>query len=150
MSPRIFFNILIGVPMIKSLQRSHTFRKKGFALVESIIALLILAIALIAMTLVPVMSTKLALQTVRREQAMGLASKNLNFLESVKSTESITSTDIQSGDFTVTLSKPAWAAASADDYKAIVTVEWSSLTGDSSLVLERHLSKFAELTRIKD
>lgn len=136
--------------MSPSLSRSDKFRRKGFALVESVIAMLILSIALIAMTLVPIMSSKLALQTVRRERAMGLASKNLNFLESVKSTESITSTDIQSGDFTVTLSKPAWAAVSVDDYKATVTVEWSSLTGDSSLVLERHLSKFAELTRIKD
>ena len=110
---------------------------------------LILAIALIAMTLVPVMSSKLALQTVRRERAMGLASKNLDFLESVKSTDSVASTDILSGDFTVNLSKPTWAAASAD-YKATVTVQWGSVTGGSSMVLERRLSEFAEVTRTKE
>lgn len=136
--------------MNKSLHRSNKFRKKGFALVESIIAMLILSIALIAMTLVPIMSSKLALQTVRRERAMGLASKNLDYLESVKSTDSVASTDILlSGDFTLSLSKPSWQAAS-NDYKATVTVQWGSLTGGSSMVLERRLSEFAELTRIKD
>lgn len=135
--------------MSKSLYRSNKLRKKGFALVESIIAMLILAIALIAMTLVPIMSSKLALQTVRRERAMGLASKNLDYLESVKSTDSVASTDILSGDFTVNLNKPTWEAAS-NDYKATVTVNWGGVTGGSSLVLERRLSEFAELTRIKD
>ena len=136
--------------MNKSLQRSNKFRKKGFALVESIIAMLILSIALIAMTLVPIMSSKLALQTVRRERAMGLASKNLDYLESVKSTDSVASTDILlSGDFTLSLSKPSWQAAS-NDYKATVAVQWGNLTGGSSMVLERRLSEFAELTRIKD
>ena len=135
--------------MSKSLQRSR-FKRKGFALVETIIALLILAIAILAMAFVPIMSTKLALQTVRRERAMGLASKNLDFLESVQSTDSVASTDILlSGDFTLSLSKPSWQAAS-NDYKATVTVQWGSLTGGSSMVLERRLSEFAELTRIKD
>jgi Tfp pilus assembly protein PilV len=118
----------------------------GFALVETIIALLILAIALLAMAFVPIMSTKLALQTVHRERAMTLAYSGLDFLESIKFDSAVTSTDTVSGDFRVTYTKPKYSAAS-NDYKAIVTVKWGGVTGGSELILERSLSKFSQLTR---
>ena len=121
-------------------------KRKAFALAESIIALLILAIALLAMALVPIMSSKLALQTVQKERAMTLAYSGLDYLESVKFDKSVSSPDVASGDFRITYSKPTYEAAS-NDYKAVVTVRWGGVTGGSELTLERKLSKFSYLTR---
>ncbi len=131
--------------MSKLLQRSR-FIKKGFALVETIIALLILAIALLAMAFVPIMSTKLALQTVQKERAMTLAYSGLDYLESVEYDKSVSSPDVASGDFRITYSKPTYEAAS-NDYKAVVIVRWGGVTGGSELTLERRLSKYSYLTR---
>jgi len=121
-------------------------KRKAFALAESIIALLILAIALLAMALVPIMSSKLALQTVQKERAMTLAYSGLDYLESVEYSKSVTSPDVANGEFRISYSKPAFDAAS-NDYKAVVTVRWGGVTGGSELTLERKLSKFSYLTR---
>lgn len=121
-------------------------KRKAFALAESIIALLILAIALLAMALVPIMSSKLALQTVQKERAMTLAYSGLDYLESVEFSKSVASTDVANGEFRITYTKPAYDAAS-NDYKAVVTVRWGGVTGGSELTLERRLSKFSSLTR---
>ena len=121
-------------------------KHKAFALAETIIALLILAIALLAMAFVPIMSSKLALQTVQKERAMTLAYSGLDYLESVEYSKSVTSPDVANGEFRISYSKPAFDAAS-NDYKAVVTVRWGGVTGGSELTLERKLSKFSYLTR---
>ena len=120
--------------------------RRGFALVETVISLLILAVAILSIAMVPIMSSKMALQTVKKEQAMTLAYSGLDFLESVPPDEEIASGDMASGDFLVSYAKPEYDAAS-DDYRAVVTVRWHGVTGSSQLVLERILSRFANRTR---
>ena len=124
----------------------RTKKRNAFALAESIIALLILAIALLAMALVPIMSSKLALQTVQRERAMTIAYSGLDWLESVKYDQKVASNDIVSGDFKISYSKPKYDDA-PNDYKAAVTVRWGGVYKATELVLERKLSKFSHLTR---
>lgn len=120
--------------------------RRGFALVETVISLLILAVAILSIAMVPIMSSKMAIQTVKKEQAMTLAYSGLDFLESVPPDEEIASSDMASGDFLVSYAKPEYDAAS-DDYRAVVTVRWQGVTGSSQLVLERILSRFANRTR---
>ena len=111
-------------------------KRKAFALAESIIALLILAIALLAMALVPIMSSKLALQTVQKEQAMTLAMDRLNILEATPFADSVNSTDVE-GAFTVVYKK------SARGDVGTVSVTWGGITGNASLTLTRNLSEAA-------
>ena len=127
--------------MNKTLQRSNKFRKKGFALVETIIALLILAIALLAMAFVPIMSTKLALQTVQREQALFLADNRLDRLEAIAS-QDIAGTE-NAGIYFVSFDK------SSVQRKATVTVTWGGVSKPSTLNLERDLSRISSLTSRK-
>lgn len=126
--------------MSKSLQRSNKFRKKGFALVETIIALLILAIALLAMAFVPIMSTKLALQTVQREQALFLAYDRLDMLEAV-------SADIVGSD-DVGIYKVTWDRSKARG-NAIVQVSWGGISKPSSLDVTRDMSEESYVTAVK-
>ena len=111
-------------------------KRKAFALAESIIALLILAIALLAMALVPIMSSKLALQTVQKERAMTLAMDRLNILEATPFADSVNSTDVE-GQFTVVSTK----AARGD--VATVSVTWSGIAGNATFTLTRNLSEAA-------
>ncbi len=127
--------------MSKSLQRSNKFNGKGFALVETIIALLILAIAILAMAFVPIMSTKLALQTVQREQALFLADNRLDLLESVAS-DDVAGSEVV-GIYFVSFDK------SSVQRKAMVTISWNGVPKTSSLTLERDLSRISSLTARK-
>lgn len=127
--------------MSKLMQRSNKFRKKGFALVETIIALLILAIALLAMAFVPIMSTKLALQTVQREQALSLADNRLDLLEAVASQDIAGSEN--TGIYFISFDK------SSAERKATVTVTWNGVPKPSSINLERDLSRISSLTSRK-
>lgn len=118
----------------------------GFSLPETIIALLILSIAILAIVFVPIMSSKMALQTTHRERAMSLAVNALNFLEAQSFNVSIDSEDII-GDFTVKTEKPVFNQAQYQNYKAKATVTWKGVSGASSLVMERSISKFSSTTR---
>lgn len=126
--------------MNKSRQRSKKLRKKGFALVETIIALLILAIALLAMAFVPIMSTKLALQTVQREQALFLAYDRLDQLEAV-SADIVSSDNV--GIYTVT-----WDRSKARG-NAVVQVSWGGITKPSSLDVTRDMSEESYMTAVE-
>lgn len=108
----------------------------GFALAETIIALLILSIALLAIAIVPIMSSKMAIQTTQRERAMSLAINRLDVLESVSYGKAVNSTDVE-GEFTVVSTK----AARGD--VGTVSVTWSGITGNASLTLTRNLSEAA-------
>ena len=126
--------------MSKSRQRSNKFNGKGFALVETIIALLILAIAILAMAFVPIMSTKLALQTVQREQALFLAYDRLDQLEAV-SADIVSSDNV--GIYTVT-----WDRSKARG-NAVVQVSWGGITKPSSLDVTRDMSEESYMTAVK-
>ncbi len=118
-------------------------KRNAFALAESIIALLILAIALLAMALVPIMSSKLALQTVQRERALAIAHDRLDILEARKFDEGdITSTDIVEA-FTVSFDR------TFAKNKAVVEVFWGGITGQSTVRLERDLSRDSSRTAVK-
>lgn len=115
-------------------------KRKAFALAESIIALLILAIALLAMALVPIMSSKLALQTVQKEQALALAHDRLDILEAA-SADIASSEDV--GIYSVSFDR-SFARGNA-----VVEVFWGGITQQSQIRLERDLSRNARLTAVK-
>lgn len=118
-------------------------KRNAFALAESIIALLILAIALLAMALVPIMSSKLALQTIQRERALAIAHDRLDILEARESKEGdITSTDIVEA-YTVSFDR------TFAKNKAVVEVSWGGITGQSTVRLERDLSRDSSRTAVK-
>jgi len=118
-------------------------KRKAFALAESIIALLILAIALLAMALVPIMSSKLALQTVQKEQALVLAYERLDALEALKpQSADITSTDTV-GMYTVSFDR------SLARGNGIVQVSWGGITQPSTVTLQRDMSEESYLTAIQ-
>ncbi len=115
-------------------------KRGAFALTETVIALLILSIALLSMALVPLMTSKLALQTVQRERAMTLGYNGLELLEAKPFATVVSSSDAF-GEFSVTYSKPANANT------AKVTVAWKGITGASSIEFERRLSRVSSETR---
>lgn len=129
------------------LLRIKVSRKRAISLVETLIALIILSIAIIAIAGVPIMTSKLALHAAQRDQAMFLAVQALDFLEAQKYDVAIVASQDVVGDYTRRFDKPNFATVSSDQYKATVTVSWRSVSGQSSLTLERPLSKFSSETR---
>lgn len=128
------------------LFRISRFRKQGFSLVETIIALLILSIALLAMAFVPIMSTKLALQATCRERAMFLAVKALDSLEAKPFNVAVKRTDFID-EFTLTSEKTVFNQNQPEDYIGKANVMWKGIAGQNTLFLERRLSKFSSETR---
>ena len=112
----------------------------GFALAETIIALLILSIALLAIAIVPIMSSKMALQTVQKEQALALAHDRLDILEAA-SADIASSEDV--GIYSVSFDR-SFARGNA-----VVEVFWGGITQQSQIRLERDLSRNARLTAVK-
>lgn len=111
----------------------------GFALAETIIALLILSIALLAIAIVPIMSSKMAIQTTQRERAMSIAYAKLDQLEAVRFSEA--SNDVYTqGDFTVNVS---YQDETDGGKLASITVSWSGVAGNSEFNLSRRLSEAA-------
>ncbi len=113
-------------------------RKTAFSLSETLIALLILSIALLAIAGVPIMSTKLAILATHREQAHFLAVKALDSLEADSSLAVVTSPDIV-GEFSVVATKQNTIG------RAVVS--WRGVAGQSTLTLERRMSDFSSRTR---
>lgn len=124
----------------------RTASRTAFSLAETVVALLVLSIALLAIATVPVMSTKLALHTVQRERAMTIAVRSLDALESLRFDVAVNSADV-AGDFTVVSEKPIFDQASPETYIGKVSVTWTGIGGRSALLLERRLSKFSDATR---
>ena len=126
------------------LLRDCRVRRSGFSLSETIIALLILSIALFAVAGVPIMSTKMALHSIRREQAVFLAVHELDELEAEKS-NSLTRSRREASDF------PGFFLESQKrNGRGEVVVEWSGLAGQRSLTMERPLSRYSSTTRGKE
>ena len=128
------------------LSRSRHYVRRGFSLAETLIALLILSIGLLAVAAVPVMSSKMALQATQRDQAMFLAVNTLDFLESQPYSKAFDSQDVV-GEFTRRYTKPIFTETSPDNHVGAVTISWRGATGQNSISLERPLSKFSSVTR---
>jgi prepilin-type N-terminal cleavage/methylation domain-containing protein len=113
--------------------------RSGFSLAESLIALMILSVALLAMALVPVATTKLLADTAQREEAGALA---LSWLEEIEGIAfdalPLASSDVIGGYIrTVTVTKD-------DDIADVtVTVTWQGATGTQSVTQRRKVSPSA-------
>ncbi|MFA7621848.1 MAG: hypothetical protein WCY56_08405 [Aminobacteriaceae bacterium] len=115
--------------------------REAYSLVETLIALIILSTAIFAIAGVPIMATKLALQSNSREKAVFIATMELEELEADSST---------------TVSRPRRAALNYPDYfvqstkdsgMAEVVVDWAGTSGKSTLTLVRDMSAFSHNTR---
>jgi hypothetical protein len=92
------------------------------------------------MALVPIMSSKMALQTVQKEQALALAHDRLDILEAA-SADIASSEDV--GIYSVSFDR-SFARGNA-----VVEVFWGGITQQSQIRLERDLSRNARLTAVK-
>lgn len=111
-------------------------RHQGFSLVETIIAFIILGIILIALTLVPIMTTRLMSDTVDREKAVMLAVGKLDTLES--------SFDlIQTGSEDMGLYSLSWivSADGVDNKFVDLSISWDGIMGNKNLEIKRHFSR---------
>ncbi len=119
-------------------------RRPALSLPEALIALLILSVALVALAAVPLMATKLALSSVERRQAVSLAVRGLDWLESLGAEQLLVSEDVAHGRFRVDYFKPS---AEVADGEAVVTVRWSGPARLSTLVLTRPLTPLPDIPR---
>ena len=104
---------------------------KGFSLVETLLALLLLTVAILSLALVPIATTKLFVHTADHERAALLA---VSLLERLESGE-----DIGTGG---THGKYTWARTTMPDAGTGANIEniqvsWSSATGGRSSNMER-------------
>lgn len=103
----------------------------GFSLVETVLALVLLAVAILTLALVPIVTTKLFVHTADHERTTLLATA---LLERIESGEDV-GTSGADGKFT-------WVRTSTADAGTGGTIEniqvsWSSSTGNRSLQMER-------------
>jgi Tfp pilus assembly protein PilV len=120
----------------KKTRQNRLGRHQGFSLVETIVAFVILGIILIALTLVPIMSTRLMSDTVDREKAVMIAVGKLDELES--------SFDlIQTGSEDIGLYNLSWVvSADGVDNKFVgLSISWDGIMGNKNLEIKRHYSR---------
>lgn len=121
---------------------------KGFSLVETLIALMILSIALVGMAAVPVATTRLMLLAEEREKATLLAVSKLEEVEAVDFAASVPSW-VTSSDVTGPFS---WVrAVSRDGFLSTVTVNvtWGGVLGSRTLQLSRGYGPFSARERVE-
>jgi prepilin-type N-terminal cleavage/methylation domain-containing protein len=106
-------------------------RKQGFSLVETLIALVLLAVAVLSLALVPIATTKLFVHTADHERAALLAS---SLLERIESGETVDSTG-SDGKFSWVITTAAEVETGEDIVR--VQVSWSSATGNRTSAMER-------------
>jgi prepilin-type N-terminal cleavage/methylation domain-containing protein len=109
---------------------------RGFTLVETIIAFVLLGIILLALTLVPIMTTRLMGDTVEREKAVMLAIGRLDQLES--------SFDlIQPGSEIIGLYNLSWvvSADGVDNKFVDLSISWNGIIGTKNLEFKRQYSR---------
>ena len=110
---------------------SHSGKKAGFSLVETLLALVLLAVAVFSLALVPIATTKLFVHTADHEKATLLATA---LLERIESGEDV-GTGGEDGKFTWVLTSTSDAGTSGTIESIQVT--WSSATGNRSSLMER-------------
>ncbi len=115
---------------------SCLFRNRGFSLIETVIAFVILGIILIALSLVPMMTTRLMSDTVAREKAVMLAVGKLDQLEA--------SFDlIQTGSEDLDLYNLSWVASADGTNNKFVdlNISWNGITGSKNVEMKRQYTR---------
>lgn len=111
-------------------------QRKGFSLVEVLVAMVILAIALFAIAGVVVSTTMLMAHTMERETAVSLAGEKLDDLEQDYE-------DIANGSDNVDKYTREWVVNELNDVKTVeVSVTWNGVLGTRSVLMEREYAKF--------
>ena len=121
---------------------------RGFSLVETLIALMILSVALIGMAAVPVATTRLMLLAEEREKATLLAVSKLEEVEAVDFAAPVPSW-VTSPDKEGTFN---WVrTVSSDGFLSSVTVNvsWGGVLGPKTLKLERSYGPFSVRKRVE-
>ena len=113
---------------------------RGFTLVETLIAFVILGIILLALTLVPIMSTRLMGDTVEREKAVLLAVGKLDELSTnfAAIPTAGTSTDTSHSPYTLSWTS---SADTADSKMVTLTVSWPGIMKQQSIEFKRQVTK---------
>lgn len=120
----------------------HVFRRRhrGFTLVETIVAFIILGIILLALTLVPIMSTRLMGDTVEREKAVLLAVSKLDEISANFDGIPVggTSSDTDHTPYTITWTS---SADSTDSKIVTLTISWPGVMKQQTLEFKRQITK---------
>ena len=115
-------------------------KRRGFSLIEALVALMLLAVALIPMAALPAATSKLYMASAAREQAALLAVQKLDELESKKFN------DLSGGSQTIGGYSMAWTVGNAVDQKKEVKVSVTWNEGKSKLEVTRQVSADAHRT----
>jgi prepilin-type N-terminal cleavage/methylation domain-containing protein len=115
-------------------------RHQGFSLVETIVAFVILGIILLALTLVPIMSTRLMGDTVEREKAVLLAVGKLDEIST--NFASIPTGGATSSDTTHSPYSIEWtsSADSTDSKLVTLTITWPGIMKQQTLEFKRQVT----------
>ncbi len=115
-------------------------KRRGFSLIEALVALMLLTVALIPMAALPAATSRLYAVSAAREQAALLAVQKLDELESKKFN------DLSGGSQTIGGYKMSWTIGEAVDQqrKVWVSVTWNE--GKSKLEVTRQVSAGAHRT----
>ncbi len=122
----------------KKTRQNRLGRHQGFSLVETIVAFVILGIILIALTLVPIMSTRLMGDTVEREKAVLLAVGKLDEISTNFSAIPVGSNITEE----ITPYTLSWTASSeAGNSKFVtLTITWPGVMGIKTLEFKRQIT----------
>ena len=117
---------------------------RGFSLVETVLSMLILGIALLAIALVPVATTKLMVSSAENERASLIATRKFEELEAQVSSSDL-STNIKPGNWSIDGITLSWdiSARAGQKQTVTMTVSWPGVTGQKERVFTREVSSFA-------
>ena len=115
-------------------------KRRGFSLIEALVALMLLAVALIPMAALPAATSRLYMASAAREQAALLAVQKLDELESKKFN------DLSGGSQTIGGYSMVWTVGEAVDQKRKVKVSVTWNDGKSKFEVTRQVSAGAHRT----
>ncbi|HOB10625.1 MAG: prepilin-type N-terminal cleavage/methylation domain-containing protein [Acetomicrobium sp.] len=115
-------------------------KRRGFSLIEALVALMLLLVALIPMAALPVAASRLYMASAAREQAALLAVQKLDELESKKFN------DLSGGSQTIGGYKMVWIVGEAVDQQKEVRVSVTWNDGKSKFEVTRQVSAGAHRT----
>ena len=117
---------------------------RGFSLVETVLSMLILGIALLAIALVPVATTKLMVSSAENERASLIATRKFEELEAEVSSSDL-STNIKAGNTTLDGMTLSWDVSARSGQKQTISmsVSWPGVAGQKERVFTREVSSFA-------
>lgn len=115
-------------------------KRRGFSLIEALVALMLLAVALIPMAALPAATSRLYMASAAREQAALLAVQKLDELESKKFN------DLSGGSQAIGGYSMVWTVGEAVDQQKEVRVSVTWNEGKSKLEVTRQVSAGAHRT----